>query len=203
MSSEVEETGSKPLKLVNCMSCGGNAFIPGELQPLGTTDCAKCGAELMMPMMLEHFELNSRIAAGGMGTVYRAADTVLKRDVAIKLMQPELADDEEGGGEEDADDEEGKTDDATRIAREQTRMKNRADRAKRTAMVVKIQTKIRTLLARRALVQKKSEKTSFLCLALERAKCNLVDTVLEYQGAKPDSFQLDVSAAPPAHPETA
>ena len=111
----------------------------------------------------------------------------------------DLADDEEGGGEEDADDEEGKTDDATRMAREQTRMKNRADRAKRTAMVVKIQTKIRTLLARRALVQKKSEKTSFLCLALERAKCNLVDTVLEYQGAKPDSFQLDVSAAPPAH----
>jgi serine/threonine protein kinase len=45
----------------------------------------------MMPMMLEHFELNSRIAAGGMGTVYRATDTVLKRDVAIKLMQQELA----------------------------------------------------------------------------------------------------------------
>ena len=49
-----------------------------------------------MSMMLEHFELNSRIASGGMGTVYRATDTVLQRDVAIKLMQPELADDEEG-----------------------------------------------------------------------------------------------------------
>jgi len=78
------------------MSCGANAFIPGELRPLETADCTKCGAELMMPMMLEHFELNSRIAAGGMGTVYRATDTVLKRDVAIKLMQQELADDEEG-----------------------------------------------------------------------------------------------------------
>ncbi|PCH56170.1 MAG: hypothetical protein COC21_01500, partial [Verrucomicrobiales bacterium] len=77
MSSEVEETPSKPLKLVNCMSCGGNAFIPGELQPLETTSCTKCGAELIMPMMLEHFELNSKIAAGGMGTVYRATDTVL------------------------------------------------------------------------------------------------------------------------------
>ncbi len=49
-----------------------------------------------MPMMLEHFELNSKIAAGGMGTVYKATDTVLQRDVAIKLMQPELVDDEEG-----------------------------------------------------------------------------------------------------------
>ena len=96
MSSEAEETPTKPLKLVNCISCGANAFIPGELLPLQTTSCSKCGAELMMPMMLEHFELNSRIAAGGMGTVYRATDTVLQRDVAIKLMQPELADDEEG-----------------------------------------------------------------------------------------------------------
>ena len=49
-----------------------------------------------MPMMLEHFELVSKIASGGMGTVYKATDTVLQRDVAIKLMQPELADDDEG-----------------------------------------------------------------------------------------------------------
>ena len=96
MSSEVEETQSKPLKLVNCVSCGANAFIPGELRPLEIADCSKCGGELMMPMMLEHFELNSRIAAGGMGTVYRATDSVLKRDVAIKLMQPELVEYEEG-----------------------------------------------------------------------------------------------------------
>ena len=47
-------------------------------------------------MMLEHFELVSKIASGGMGTVYKATDTVLQRDVAIKLMQPELADDDEG-----------------------------------------------------------------------------------------------------------
>ena len=96
MSFESEETKSKPLKMVACSKCGANVFIPGELQPLDTTDCPKCDAELMMPMMLEHFELKSKIAAGGMGTVYKAADTVLQRDVAIKLMQPELADDEEG-----------------------------------------------------------------------------------------------------------
>ena len=71
-------------------------FIPGELQPLETTGCTKCDAELMMPMMLEHFELMAKIAAGGMGTVYKASDTVLQREVAIKLMQPDLADDEEG-----------------------------------------------------------------------------------------------------------
>ena len=96
VSSDVEETPSKPLKLVVCPKCGANVFIPGELQPLEATGCTKCDAELMMPMMLEHFELMAKIAAGGMGTVYKATDTVLQREVAIKLMQPELADDEEG-----------------------------------------------------------------------------------------------------------
>ena len=96
VSSDVEETPSKQLKLVVCPKCGANVFIPGELQPLEATGCTKCDAELMMPMMLEHFELMAKIAAGGMGTVYKATDTVLQREVAIKLMQPELADDKEG-----------------------------------------------------------------------------------------------------------
>ena len=96
VSSEAEETPSKPLKMVGCSKCGASVFIPGELKPLEATDCPKCDAELIMPMMLEHFELKSKIASGGMGTVYKATDTVLQRDVAVKLMQPELADDEEG-----------------------------------------------------------------------------------------------------------
>jgi serine/threonine protein kinase len=47
----------------------------------------------MMPMMLRQFELRSEIASGGMGTVYRAWDTTLGREVAVKLMKREIADD--------------------------------------------------------------------------------------------------------------
>lgn len=47
----------------------------------------------MMPLRLRQFELLSAIASGGMGTVYRAFDTTLERQVAVKLMKPELADD--------------------------------------------------------------------------------------------------------------
>lgn len=80
----------KPLRMVACPGCGAKIFIPGDLAPLATTPCSKCGYELMMPKQLRQFELRSAIASGGMGTVYRAFDTNLHRDVAVKLMKPEL-----------------------------------------------------------------------------------------------------------------
>ena len=79
--------------MVTCGGCGAKVFIPGDLQPLATTPCKKCGYAIMMPMMLRQFELRSFIASGGMGTVYRAFDTVLEREIALKVMKKELAND--------------------------------------------------------------------------------------------------------------
>jgi eukaryotic-like serine/threonine-protein kinase len=39
------------------------------------------------------YRLDSRIATGGMGEVWRATDTVLEREVAVKVLKPEYADD--------------------------------------------------------------------------------------------------------------
>lgn len=39
------------------------------------------------------YRLDSRIATGGMGEVWRATDTLLHREVAVKLLKPEYADD--------------------------------------------------------------------------------------------------------------
>ena len=94
MSTE-ENKERKPLKMVQCGGCGAKVFIPGDLEPLATTPCSKCESPIMMPMMMRQFNLLRPIAEGGMGVVYRAFDTTLEREVAVKLMKAELADDKE------------------------------------------------------------------------------------------------------------
>ncbi|MDC0267897.1 serine/threonine protein kinase [bacterium] len=81
--------------MVPCGGCGAKVFIPADLAPLATTPCSKCEEPIMMPMMLRQFNLLRPIAEGGMGIVYRAFDTTLEREVAVKLMKEEFSEDKE------------------------------------------------------------------------------------------------------------
>jgi eukaryotic-like serine/threonine-protein kinase len=76
-------------------SCGGCA---GEVQ-LEDTFCPRCGAPVTDPfigaVVGERYRIVSRIGVGGMGAVYRAEHTMMRRDLAIKVLLPEL-----GGKEE-------------------------------------------------------------------------------------------------------
>ncbi|MFN7138040.1 MAG: serine/threonine-protein kinase, partial [Limisphaerales bacterium] len=84
---------SKPLKMVNCGRCNTKNFIPGELPPWETVPCAKCQHPVLLPVQMRQFELRSVIASGGMGTVFRAFDLNLQREVAIKLVKREMTSD--------------------------------------------------------------------------------------------------------------
>ncbi len=47
----------------------------------------------MIGKTLGHYEIIAPLGAGGMGEVYRARDTTLDRDVAIKVLSEEIAND--------------------------------------------------------------------------------------------------------------
>src|SRR5205814_908047 len=50
-------------------------------------------AEAMSPQLIAHYHVTSKLGEGGMGEVYRATDTKLGRDVAIKVIPDIFAQD--------------------------------------------------------------------------------------------------------------
>jgi serine/threonine protein kinase len=81
--------------MVSCGACGNKNFIPGDLPQFATVPCKKCGHPVMLPVTFRQFELREVIASGGMGTVFSAFDVNLQREVALKMMKREMAQDPE------------------------------------------------------------------------------------------------------------
>ena len=81
-----------------CLRCGSKFGSRSEYCPhdgsLLVTD-ADIADPLLGSVLLEQFRIEEQIGTGGMGTVYRARQTRVDRDVAIKVLKAELARDEQ------------------------------------------------------------------------------------------------------------
>ena len=74
---------------ISCPKCG-TAIDIGEAEPLSRVPCPGCGERARITRSFNHFELRETLGTGGMGTVYKARDTQLDRDVALKLLRKDL-----------------------------------------------------------------------------------------------------------------
>ena len=91
LARRTSPTRRTPLRLVPCQRCGAANFVSGDLPLLSPITCGRCQRSMLIPMRLRQYELRKVLGVGGMGTVYQATDFLLQRDVAAKLIRPELA----------------------------------------------------------------------------------------------------------------
>jgi serine/threonine protein kinase len=78
--------------MAGCAGCAAEVLLED-------TFCPRCGAPVSDPfigtVVGDRYRIVRRIGVGGMGAVYRAEHTMMRRDLAIKVLLPEL-----GGKEE-------------------------------------------------------------------------------------------------------
>jgi len=78
--------------LQTCPACGVS-FDTSDAEPLARVECPNCGEKVRAERMFHNFLIVETVGFGGMGTVYKARDTLLDRFVALKLLRKDL----EGG----------------------------------------------------------------------------------------------------------
>ena len=73
-----------------CPACG-RAIDTTDAEPLADVICPNCGEKTRAERTFDHFVLLKTLSVGGMGTVYKARDTLLDRFVALKLLRRDLS----------------------------------------------------------------------------------------------------------------
>ncbi len=76
------------LNFVQCPTCDAQLDV-GDFEAFSEIECPACNSILTVPGRYEEFLLLHVLGHGATGTVYRARDEQLARDVALKVIRPE------------------------------------------------------------------------------------------------------------------
>jgi eukaryotic-like serine/threonine-protein kinase len=88
----MENPVTEPLVTTVCARCRNVIDVTG-LEPGDGITCPYCAHEFTITRQFGNFLLESQLGAGGMGAVYLGRDVTLNRQVAVKVLRPELVSD--------------------------------------------------------------------------------------------------------------
>ena len=79
----------KAILKIYCHKCQRKLDVT-YMESFSHFDCPSCSQDLIVPQWFDNFLLEEKVGIGGMAEVYRALDLTLDREVAIKVLNPEL-----------------------------------------------------------------------------------------------------------------
>jgi len=89
----MENPVAEKMVTTTCSKCGNLIDVTG-LEPGDGITCPYCSHEFAITRQFGNFLLERQLGAGGMGAVYLGKDVTLNRVVAVKVLKPELVNDQ-------------------------------------------------------------------------------------------------------------